>query len=252
MAALTTDVSRDLGADVTIVRPAGRLTLATVPGLRSALLKCMTECPSAIVVDLSDCLIENSVALTVVPAVAQHHVAQPSVAVLLCGMRRPKTGSGRASVGTLPVHATLAEAMAAAEDARRRQQRVRLNVARSLSAPGKAREAIGDACDKWALSDLRHPAVLIVSELVTNAIRHAGTDVEVDAALRGPYLHLRVMDSDPAPPVLLAASDGAALAEHGRGLPVVQHYSTAWGYAVNSLGTGKVVWATLRIRPLGT
>jgi len=250
MAALTTEVSRDLDADVTVVRPAGRLSLATASGLRSALLKCMTECPSAIVVDLSDCVTVSTVALTVFPAVAQHHAAQPSVAMLLCGMRRP-TGPGPAALGTLPVYATLADALAAAKDARRRQLRVRLQVARSLSGPSEAREAVGGACDRWGLDDLRHWAVLIVSELVTNAIRHAGTDVEVDAALRGPYLHLRVMDSDPAPPVL-ATFDDLALAEHGRGLPVVAHYSTAWGYTVNSLGTGKVVWATLRTHPLGT
>ena len=248
MAALTIKISRDLDADVTVLRPAGRLNLATARDLRSNLLKCLTECPSAIVVDLGDCAIESPAALSVIPAVAQSHAAQPSVAMLLCGMGGP-TDSAPAVLGALPVHASLADALAAAEDARRGQQRVHLHIARSPSGAGEAREAIGNACDLWGLSDLRHRATLIVSELVTNAIRHAGTDVEVDAALRALYLHLRVMDSDPTPPVMVAPADASTLAENGRGLSVVAHYSTGWGYSVDSLGAGKVVWATLRIRP---
>jgi anti-sigma regulatory factor (Ser/Thr protein kinase) len=140
---------------------------------------------------------------------------------------------------------------ALATDVSRDLQRVRLHLARSPSAPGEARDAIGGACDRWGLGDLRCRAMLIVSELVTNAIRHAGTDVEIDAALRDHYLQLRVMDANPAPPVMVAAADASALAESGRGLPVVAHYSDAWGYTVNSLGTEKVVWATLRTHPSG-
>jgi hypothetical protein len=45
------------------------------------------------------------------------------------------------------------------------------------------------------------------------------------------------------------ASPGAPPALGGRGLYLVGLYSTAWGYVVGA--TGKVVWATLRARPVG-
>ena len=96
---------------------------------------------------------------------------------------------------------------------------------------------------------LRTPAELIVSELVTNGVTHAGTDVELDVALRNEFLHIRVRDESTVQPVPRMAYPGAPPAIGGRGLYLVGLYSTAWGYVVGA--TGKVVWATLRARPVG-
>ena len=40
-------------------------------------------------------------------------------------------------------------------------------------------------------------------------------------------------------------------ADDGRGLHIVAAYSTAWGYVINPGTTGKLVWATLRVQPIG-
>ena len=252
MLALTTTVSHDLVADVTVVRARGCLSLVTAPVMRAALLKCIAECPSAVVVDVTGCDSGSAAALTVFPAAAYGRAAQPTVPVLLCGPDRWfLRNGGLAALGTVPVYGTRVEALNAVEEARAAQRQVRLHCHHSVNAPRQAREAVSTACDDWDLGHLRSAAVLIISELVTNAIRHAGTDVDVEAMVRGTFLHLRVRDASPVPPSV-AELNPFTLADHGRGMPIVAQLSTSWGCVVNSTATGKVVWATLRTRPIAS
>ena len=148
------------------------------------------------------------------------------------------------------VSASRTEALGAAA-VRAGQQRVELHVRRNEAAPTLARAAVGAACDRWCLEDLRTSAQLIVSELVTNAVRHAVGDIGVEAVLRGDFLHLRVHDGSPEPPVPVR-SDASIMRDSGRGLPIVAKYSSAWGFIVNQSQSGKVVWATLRACPRDT
>jgi anti-sigma regulatory factor (Ser/Thr protein kinase) len=108
---------------------------------------------------------------------------------------------------------------------------------------------VSDVCDQWGLESLRNSALLITSELVTNAIRHAASDVVVDAILRDNYLHLRVHDRSTQPPKLDEKAGGNHLRDSGRGLPIVAYHSTGWGYVLKPDGRGKIVWATMRVRP---
>jgi hypothetical protein len=100
---------------------------------------------------------------------------------------------------------------------------------------------------EWQLDDLVQEAVLIASELVTNAIRHgrccAGTDDGVEMAWQrqAARVILMVTDRSPLPPVLGTADQDA---ESGRGLQVVQALAASWGWMM--LGaTSKAVWAAL-------
>jgi anti-sigma regulatory factor (Ser/Thr protein kinase) len=81
------------------------------------------------------------------------------------------------------------------------------------------------------------PARLVVSELATNAIRHAGTDfgVEVDV---GPVVRVAVSDQQPGelPPVTTLEPTSSS----GRGLGIVAALADRWG--VESLAAGKRVW----------
>ncbi len=109
-----------------------------------------------------------------------------------------------------------------------------------------ARNLVGQACHRWHLPQYRHDARLIVSELTTNAVLHAGTDLVVTVSHHGSRLHVAVRDGDPRYPSLNGA-DGANrvmdLAERGWGLRLVHGLAAAWG-AMPARG-GKVVWATL-------
>jgi anti-sigma regulatory factor (Ser/Thr protein kinase) len=87
----------------------------------------------------------------------------------------------------------------------------------------------------------REVALLLTSELVTNAIRHAQTAFQVQV---GPAddscVKITVTDSSPVVPHPVVAPPEA---QSGRGLFFVEQYATAWG--VDRTGGGKQVWFVL-------
>jgi CheY-like chemotaxis protein/anti-sigma regulatory factor (Ser/Thr protein kinase) len=104
-----------------------------------------------------------------------------------------------------------------------------------------ARRFLTEQCRSWGCGDLLDDAQVVVTELVTNALLHAGTSCELRAGLTDRALRLQVTDYGPGMPDPRAADDRA---EHGRGLLLVSALCVAWG--VEALpGGGKVVWAEL-------
>lgn len=89
--------------------------------------------------------------------------------------------------------------------------------------------------------ELVDDARLVVSELATNAIRHAGTAFTVTVACRGDDVTIHVRDGSALEPVMGLRS---ATSLHGRGLLLVHALSAAWGVTTDDDG-GKSVWATL-------
>jgi anti-sigma regulatory factor (Ser/Thr protein kinase) len=92
--------------------------------------------------------------------------------------------------------------------------------------------------------ECRDDAALVVSELVTNAIVHGRTDVDLDLRIvDSTLLEVRVGDTGPGlPAVATAAVDRVG----GLGLRVVDQLSSGWG--VESADAGKVVWCRLVLR----
>ena len=96
--------------------------------------------------------------------------------------------------------------------------------------------------------DLPNPArsdsSLIVSELVTNAVLHAGTTIGVTVGRLGDGVRIDVSDGDPHLPVVDAISPDDLLSNRsmvGRGLALVAAVSDRWGAEPD--GDGKAVWA---------
>ena len=81
MTELRTAIVRNLDTDVTTVRANGVLDLRTAAEMRAVLLKVISECPSAVVIDVSDCAVAHPAALAVFAAAMRHHAWQPVVAV---------------------------------------------------------------------------------------------------------------------------------------------------------------------------
>jgi LuxR family maltose regulon positive regulatory protein len=104
-----------------------------------------------------------------------------------------------------------------------------------------SRAFVREVCDRWGLQELAEPAALLASELVTNAVVHARTAMELRVKLRGPRLHVDVRDQDPNLVRLLAAKEGG---DRGRGLAIVDQVASAWGVRQRRAG-GKTVWCTL-------
>jgi anti-sigma regulatory factor (Ser/Thr protein kinase) len=99
----------------------------------------------------------------------------------------------------------------------------------------------------WDLGALGEPAELVVSELVTNAIRAcqaAGAHREVQLRLASDRARvlIEVQDDRPQPPVPAGAT---ADDESRRGLCLVQAMSAAWDWYPDPASGGKVVWALL-------
>ena len=93
-----------------------------------------------------------------------------------------------------------------------------------------------------AIGEIVRPAsldvvVLLTSELVTNAIVHAGTPVEVLVRDLQGWIQVEVFDSGQQVPVVV---DGVLMSKSGRGLPIVAALSEAWG--VHPGRDGKAVW----------
>jgi anti-sigma regulatory factor (Ser/Thr protein kinase) len=112
-------------------------------------------------------------------------------------------------------------------------------------AARQARQVTREVLGAWRLGRLEDAAQLIVSELVSNAVRHArphGPAVGLRLCVTGGALRIEVHDGDPRPPRLRAA---APLAESGRGLLILDALTSAWGAA--AAGRGKAVWAELAL-----
>jgi anti-sigma regulatory factor (Ser/Thr protein kinase) len=98
----------------------------------------------------------------------------------------------------------------------------------------------------WQLSHVDETATLLVSELVTNAVRHArGTDaITVDLHAGRTWLRIEVQDADrhwPQP------RTPGGYDESGFGFILVDALSSNWG--VRETDAGKAVWAELDTRP---
>ena len=94
------------------------------------------------------------------------------------------------------------------------------------------------ALDAAGLARLEEVVVLLTSELVTNAILYAGTDIDLVASRKGGDFRVEVRDEAPRPPLRRITDASAA---SGRGLGLVENLASAWG--VDHLpGNGKAVW----------
>ncbi|MEV4787245.1 SpoIIE family protein phosphatase [Streptomyces tuirus] len=106
-------------------------------------------------------------------------------------------------------------------------------------APARAREHVAALLRRWGTRDVtRDNTLLLVSELVTNAVRFAEGPVTVRLIRAGHGLLCEVGDSGNGRPRLRRAD---LLDNGGRGLNVVHRLTTRWG--VRWTDTGKVVWA---------
>ncbi|MFE1753382.1 SpoIIE family protein phosphatase [Streptomyces anandii] len=115
-------------------------------------------------------------------------------------------------------------------------------LARDPAEVGRARAAVREQLHTWGLARLADPAELMVSELVTNAVRHShGRPVEL-RLVRGDTLLCEVDDDDHELPTLLSAGPGD---ESGRGLRVVSTLAREWG--TSRTAGGKTVWFELTL-----
>jgi anti-sigma regulatory factor (Ser/Thr protein kinase) len=114
---------------------------------------------------------------------------------------------------------------------------------------GAARRTVRQKLIAWGLSaDLVDTAVLVLSELTTNALRHAhsapGREIGVHVALSADCLRIEVSDAGTGHPRPRTAH---ADDESGRGLALVAALTTRHGVRPRAGGIGTTVWAEVDI-----
>ncbi len=113
-------------------------------------------------------------------------------------------------------------------------------------AVADGRRLVRGLVERWRLplaAEREQELVLMTSELLTNAVVHAGAagQVALEARWRGGRLRVEVADGDRRPPVTRAPS---ADLPHGRGLLLVDQLAADWGWRPTR--RGKRVWFEVR------
>ncbi|MFJ5273973.1 ATP-binding protein [Streptomyces sp. NPDC088358] len=108
---------------------------------------------------------------------------------------------------------------------------------RELTSVRRARRLATAQLSEWDLEDLADTAELLVSELVTNALRHTRGPLRLNLYARGSHLRCEVEDTDPTGPVRRFVD---ADAEGGRGTELLDLLTETWGSTRTA--TGKTMW----------
>ena len=120
-------------------------------------------------------------------------------------------------------------------------RRLRLALPPDVPTVRLARQVTRDTLAAWQLGHLEEAAVLLVSELVTNAVRHARDTgaIGLELASAGTWLRVEVQDGDPHWRQEPNPPDG----ESGYGFVLVDSVAPRWG--IRRVSAGKAVWAEL-------
>jgi anti-anti-sigma regulatory factor len=223
----------------TVISVRGTLSRQNVSGLRTALLKCLAEQPSALVVELSGMSIGDPLALTVFMAVGRQAATWPGISLILCAptpaVAELLANGGFGTMQVVGERAEAAERLAAGDHGPQTVSDVLLPV---RGAARHARNVVTDACLRWSLPHLVGPASVLAGELVANVIDHAGTMMTLRVSLRRRHLHVALWDGSAEPPAPLSPPF-----RPGSGLSLIDATATHWGWMPAS--GGKVVWAVL-------
>jgi anti-sigma regulatory factor (Ser/Thr protein kinase) len=107
----------------------------------------------------------------------------------------------------------------------------------SAASPRAARRFVRDVLPVLPDPESSDTVMLLVTEIVTNAVVHARSPVRVAVMVDDSQVRVEVRDDAPQLPVLRPAAEEAF---NGRGLLLLDRLSTQWG--VEGDGYGKTVW----------
>ncbi|MEH1129626.1 ATP-binding protein [Micromonospora sp. CPCC 206061] len=116
----------------------------------------------------------------------------------------------------------------------------RFDMPLSEQAPGMARRAVGAVLAAWGFGDedWLDGARVVVSELISNAVRHGNGCVELRVQAHGDRVIVSAADGSSVVPRRRRADDAG-----GRGLAVIEAFAPRWG--VEDHEGGKRVWVEL-------
>jgi anti-sigma regulatory factor (Ser/Thr protein kinase) len=130
------------------------------------------------------------------------------------------------------------------EESQRSVRRLAVN-RRDMQGVRRTRTFLRQWLHTWELAPMSETMELLGSEVVTNALVHGDSDVDIHVRRYPDRIRVEVRDTDPSPavPVFLSASEEEA--EGGRGLVIVSALASAWGNSPS--GRGKTVWFEIAV-----
>ncbi|MEV1155973.1 ATP-binding protein [Micromonospora chokoriensis] len=235
-------ILRDFDGGSTRITLTGGLTPEAEPHLAAVLLAGALDAPLTLVIDL-DTLRTSDVAPigTFLAQWATDHPDGPELKV----SANPLTPPGRLLRATLGHHAILGRALIErpTTDAPIPSYRAHLRLPADAQSPAAARRLVAGQCDAWGMQAVADRAMVIASELVSNAVQHAGTDMDITVSDVAGSLRISVRDRDGETPDSATPTLPRQVTEGGRGLPIIAALTTNWGFF--PFGDGKTVWAAI-------
>ncbi|MDT7579138.1 MAG: hypothetical protein QOK35_402, partial [Pseudonocardiales bacterium] len=216
----------------------GRLVPAAVPELRDSLVKLLAD-GVPVLLDLAELHLEWAPAPELFVTAVTAAGGWPLARLVLFGADAHATERLRACrvPDSVPLALTFDDA-AALVDVRPGRLSCGVDLTPEPVSVYRAREFLRDACHRWGIPE-RQDVATVVTELVTNAVVHAGSPIRLRLVLDRAGLRVSVRDHRRRPLPDPADPD----APRGRGLRTVARLSRTWGVLL--YGDGKAVWAQL-------
>lgn len=220
----------------------GHLGSQSYRTVRDGLVKLAVEQPRALIVDIDELEVGSEPALTVFASAWSRVSIWPEVPILLVAsdeVQRQRLRR-RTVAHFVPVYRSVEEAIAAVRMPPRRRRRT-AEYTPAIASSALARTFVRQTCEDWNCEEWLQDALCVASELVENAVKHAGTNLQLRLESRSGLLTIAVRDGDPHMAVIRQTAAGQPV---GYGLQIVSDLARAWGSSPD-LGGGKVVWAVL-------
>jgi anti-sigma regulatory factor (Ser/Thr protein kinase)/anti-anti-sigma regulatory factor len=229
---------------VAVIHIVGRLDPDGASHLQACVQDCLAAEPDAIVLDVADLTVAADRCATVFAVLSRQAKTWPgSTLVFACAS--PALVDAVRGEGTDIASYPSVDAACDRVDIDGPRYRLREALPASPVAAPVARRLLDRACRSWSVQYLLEPAELVTTELVANAVRHAGGRVVLTLSLRRGDLQISVGDDSRALPHRRVSMPSD---EHGRGLLMVDALSKDWG--MTCVGDGKVVWAKVAATPV--
>ena len=227
-------LSQEVGDGVAVLRLSGVTTGTDAARLVRTVRRVQAAQPRGVVVDLTGAEGLCPEAADALASLAAPQSESGASALCLCG-----TPGLQSTLPGVVLHPSLDAALAALTERRAAPRHV-VPIEHSPHGPAQARRAVQAQVEGLGLDDEGDDLLLVVSEMVTNAVRHAEPPVELQIAATADRVVVAVADGSPAPPVARHAGEDA---EGGRGMGLVDLLCSEHG--VRADPPGKKVWAAV-------
>jgi len=224
-----------------VVWLAGGLDVVAAGELITIMSKVLHDQPESVVIDMTGVHVVDRLAVTSLISVHHHASAWPGCQLAIAGA----DSSTRRTLRLMGINRYIPLCSDVSEARRRLRDvapapRLHDRLFPTSGAIDIARARARAVCDRWRIGAVEDAAQSVVTELVTNAIQHAGSSFDVAFTRSPTHLHIAVHDRSRELPRRVTGEDDA-----GYGLLLLDAFAATWGHGTTP--DGKVVWAAIRL-----